>query len=91
MSRHNTHLTMNDSTLSPEAFYNAAPYNTLHYSPVAFSYYLLSGSLSAIGNFYLVVLFFSFGRLRNLSCNWLIIFECMADFLLGNFKRINLK
>lgn len=74
---------MDTTSISTIDFYNSPPFNGFPYSGWVKAYYLIVGSLSAIGNLYLIVLFVVFSKLRQLQCNWLIIFLCIADFFVG--------
>jgi hypothetical protein len=67
------------------SYYNSPPYDTIMYSPSSKIYQVISGLFSMSGNLYLIFLFIRFHKLRSLQCNWLIIFLCISDVLIGKY------
>jgi hypothetical protein len=66
-------------------------YNTLPYTRPMQAYYIIFGSLSALGNLYLILLFGKFSKLREIQCNWLIIFLCVDDVMIGKYGHKKLR
>ena len=82
---------MNSSNFSSLNYYNSPPFNGFAYSTLVQVYFIASGALAIIGNLYLIVLFIIFSKLRQLQCNWLIIFLCTSYLLVGNWSSLILK
>uniref|UniRef100_A0A914DJE5 G-protein coupled receptors family 1 profile domain-containing protein n=1 Tax=Acrobeloides nanus TaxID=290746 RepID=A0A914DJE5_9BILA len=74
---------MDTSSISPQDYYNSAPFDGFSYSSYVQAYYFTTGILSTIGNLYIIILFVTFIKLRQLQCNWLIVFLCTCDVLVG--------
>uniref|UniRef100_A0A914EF10 G-protein coupled receptors family 1 profile domain-containing protein n=1 Tax=Acrobeloides nanus TaxID=290746 RepID=A0A914EF10_9BILA len=70
-------------TSTPYSYFNDPAYNTITYNRLVDAYCIMFGSLSAIGNFYIILLFSNFSKLRATQCNWFIVFLCVADMLIG--------
>lgn len=68
---------------SSYSYLNDSTYTVFSYSDLAQIYYIICGSIAALGNLYLIVLFIKFSKLRDTHCNWLIILLSLSDFLIG--------
>ena len=58
-------------------------YQDLRYSMPIQYYYLIFGGLSILLTLFMVCLFVKFPNLRTVQCNWLIIFDCTTDIMIG--------
>lgn len=80
---------MNDSlatniTIFPSVSYSTDPLSkNLKYTLITQIYYILCGTTTISLNLYLILLFVKFHNLRTKQCNWLIIFQCIDEVLIG--------
>jgi hypothetical protein len=58
-------------------------YQDIRYTIPTQIYYLIFGTMSILLNLYLILLFAKYHKLRINQCNWLIIFLCASNVLIG--------
>jgi hypothetical protein len=64
--------------------YSQNPFDSFVYSRYIQIYYIISGILSIFGNFYIVLLFVTFKKLRKFQCNWIITYLSAVEIFIGN-------
>uniref|UniRef100_A0A914BUX4 G-protein coupled receptors family 1 profile domain-containing protein n=1 Tax=Acrobeloides nanus TaxID=290746 RepID=A0A914BUX4_9BILA len=65
------------------SYYKDPAYIGITYDRLFYAYTIVVGGLSAIGNLYIILLFTQFSKLRSVLCNWLIVYLCVPDVLIG--------
>lgn len=65
------------------AYFDNPIYQDFSYTTLGQVYFITIGLLSMLGNSYLIVLFVKYKNLREILCNWLIVFISIDNVMIG--------
>jgi hypothetical protein len=77
----------NSSIIIPSNIYSKPPFDGFGYSRFMQIYFITSGFLTIIANLYIIVLFALYKKLRQLQCNWLIVYLSAVEIFIGVWKQ----